>query len=149
MNKITTTYSPLILFKGIATIAIIAGGTLAAFSSHAPTQSLVWASAFLVLVLGVAQDALAFSLKHCALAVRKRNLLLIFASYNLGALAVLFANLLKILWLVDAGGILLAFSLLLSLWVVRGAKFSWLLVLHYLVVSVLLISIPIGLFLAR
>ena len=133
---------------GTGLAAIIAGGVLAAFSAHAPTQPLVWASAYLVLVVGVAQVALAASLSTLAPQSTARLLLLVVVAYNLGNIDVLVGTLNNSSWLVVYGGVALIAAVLLSVYIVRHAKRSWLLTVFYLVATILLVSTPIGVFLS-
>lgn len=135
-------------FGILAALAIIFGGCVAAFSAHAPTQPLVWASAYLVLIVGVAQAALVYSLRSLANTSPAHQVAIAFSTYNLGNLGVLGGTLTNTLWVVNTGGALLVVSLLICIYVVRKSPRSWLLWVFYLVVTTLLISIPIGLFLA-
>lgn len=143
---------------GVATT--VAGGLVAAVVAHEPTEKPVWASAYLVLVAGLGQVALA--LGRAVLASRPPDcgaLARDFALFGLGNAGVVIGTLTDALWLVDVGGALLVVALGLMVWGVRArAGFSsrpgpaWLvglLWLYRLVVVVLLVSIPVGLVLAR
>ena len=115
----------------------------------------MWASAYLVLVVGVAQVALGIGLGLLAGAsLGRRELAWVFALFNLGNAAVLAGTLLDgvlggSVWIVDAGGALLAAAMALLLYLVRGAARGWLLGAFVAVVAVILVSMPVGLVLAR
>ncbi|MGB7981002.1 MAG: hypothetical protein WCF36_09450 [Candidatus Nanopelagicales bacterium] len=146
------------LALGVA--SIFAGGLLAAVVAHDPTEKAVWASAYLVLVAGLAQVALA--LARALLAPRPPQTGVLardFLVLALGNAGVVIGTLTDALWLVDVGGILLVVALGLTVWGTRGgtgltteARPTWLAGLlwpYRLLVVILLVSIPIGLFLAR
>lgn len=139
--------------------AVVAGGIVAAATASAASQPAVWASAYLVLVVGVAQVALAIGLgllapEPAAGARASAPAAWAFALFNLGNAAVLAGTLLDgvvagSVWIVDLGGALLAGSMALFLYLVREARRGWLLGLFVAVVAVILVSMPIGLVLAR
>ena len=135
--------------------AVVAGGILAAATAHAPSQPAVWATAYLVLVVGVVQVALAIGLGLLAARpVTGAMQAWAFGLFNLGNAAVLTGTLLGDgagvgVWIVDVGGVLLAASMVLLLIYVRGAHRSRLLAIYVAVVAVILVSMPIGLVLAR
>ncbi len=143
----------------LGTVTAAAGGLLAAVVAHDPTQKPVWASAYLVLVAGLGQVALA--LGRTLLAPRPAGPGVVardFVVFALGNAAVVIGTLSDVLRLVDIGGILLVVALGLMVWGVRpqsGAptqRQPWmvgLLWLYRVLVIVLLVSIPIGLLLAR
>ncbi len=146
------------LVLGVA--ATVTGGLVAAAVAHDPTQKPVWASAYLVLVAGLSQIALA--LGRALLAPRPPHSAVItrdFALFTVGNAAVLIGTLTDALWLVDVGGALLVGALGLMIWGVRAgpdeqpnprsARRVGLLWLYRVLVLVLLVSIPIGLLLAR
>ena len=147
------------LILGVATT--VAGGLVAAAVAHDPTEKPVWASAYLVLVAGLSQIALA--LGRGLLAPRPPQSAVIardFTVFALGNAGVLIGTLTDTLWLVDVGGVLLVMALGLMIWGVRAGpggdtpthQPAWwvgLLWLYRVLVLVLLVSIPIGLVLAR
>lgn len=137
------------LFGGTGAVAVVVGGPLAAFSAARPSEFALWASAYLVLVVGVLQVGFGAGLRYLA---RRPGWFagVAFALYNLGNLAVVFGTWLKgdfhpAMALVDTGGGLLAVAMLLLLLAVRGAKRSWQLRAYYVIIAVVIISMPIGL----
>lgn len=149
--------SPWLAF-GVATV--IAGGLVAAVVAHDPSEVAVWASAYLVLVAGVGQIGLA--LGRTLLAARAPASGAVardFVVFALGNAGVVAGTLFDVVWLVDVGGALLVVALALMVWSVRGASGTasygtsgWrvgLLWTYRVLVVVLLVSIPVGLVLAR
>lgn len=136
-------------------MAVVAGGILAAATASIPSQPTVWATAYLVLVVGAVQVALAIGLGLLAeRPVTGAMQAWIFSLFNLGNAAVLTGTLVGgdaggAVWIVDLGGVLLVAAMALLLYCVRGARRSWLLALYLAVVVVILVSMPIGLLLAR
>jgi hypothetical protein len=144
----------------LGVLTVVAGGLVAAVVAHAPTEKPVWASAYLVLVAGLGQLGLA--LGRALLAPRPPTSASVardFAVFTLGNAGVVVGTLTDTLWLVDAGGALLVVALALMVWGVRAGVEAvehrprrwvvWLLWLYRVLVVVLLVSIPIGLVLAR
>lgn len=157
VNVRLTSAWPWLVF-GVA--AVVAGGLVAAVVAHDPSEKTVWVSAYLVLVAGVGQIGLA--LGRTLLAARPpapgavaRD----FVVFALGNAGVVVGTLTDVVWLVDAGGALLVVALALMVWSVRGASGAapyrtsgWLVGLlwtYRVLVVVLLVSIPVGLVLAR
>jgi hypothetical protein len=135
---------------------VTAGGVLAAVTAPAPSEHTTWAAAYLVLVGGVAQAGL--GLGQAMFATRGTSSRLIaaeVAGWNLGNAAVLAGTLLDLTVLVDFGGVLLVVTLGLLARGLRGGVSPadragrWLLRGYRLLVLILLISIPVGLVLAR
>ena len=139
-------------FAAVGAACIVAGGLVAAVSAPAPSEHASWAAAYLVLVVGAAQAARGVGQALLALRVpSRRNVAVQFTAWNLGNAAVLTGTLAGITTLVDTGGALLVVALLLLLRGVRTGREprTWLLWAFRLLAAVLLISIPIGLVLAR
>lgn len=139
-------------FGVIGTGCVIAGGLLAAATAFEPSQRGMWAVAYLVLVAGVAQVALGAG--QALLAPRRPSWATVasqLATFNLGNAAVLAGALLGVPAAVDAGGGALVVSLALLIRGVHGAGShrAWPLYAYRLLVGILLVSIPIGLVLAR
>lgn len=143
-----------------AVVTTIAGGLVAAAVAHAPTEKPVWASAYLVLVAGLGQAGLA--LGRGLLASRPPTsgaMARDFVVFALGNAGVIIGTLVDVTWLVDVGGALLVVALALMIWGVRTEKSApprrpvpWmarLLWLYRVLAAVLLVSIPIGLVVAR
>lgn len=109
--------------------AIIGGGLLAAAVARHPTQTLVWLSAYLVLVVGVAQ--LAFGTGQVLLATRLPGARWIAAEWlalNLGNLGVTTGTLARSFALVSVGTLLFAAAIAGFLAGTRVARRSgWLL----------------------
>ncbi len=135
----------------LGTACIVAGGLVAAVRAADPSEHGTWAAAYLVLVAGVAQVALAAG--QALLAPRTpptRTLAAELIAWNTGNAAVLVGTLGGATVLVDVGGALLTVALALLVSVVRsaGRRRGWALYAFRLLVLILLVSIPIGLVLA-
>jgi hypothetical protein len=136
---------------------VVAGGLVAAFTAASPTEHGAWAAAYLVLVAGVSQVGLAVGqsvLTARSLPARTSRAELV--TWNGGNAAVLTGTLAGIAWVVDVGGALLVATLALVASGVRrhpvrdGSRRQALARKAFqLLVLVLLLSIPIGLWLAR
>ena len=138
-------------FVAIGVVCVIAGGLVAAVTAPVATESSSWASAYLVLVAGVAQIGL--GLGSSVLAPRppsRVSRIGTLALWNLGNGSVLAGVLLDLTTLVDTGGVALVIALVLALRTVRRSTGPALLLRAYwLLVVVLGLSIPIGLVLSR
>lgn len=136
---------------------MIAGGLVAAATAPAPSVHGSWAAAYLVLVAGVSQVALGVGQTLFApLNPSRRRVALEFAGWNGGNGAVLVGTLAGITPLVDLGGVLLVITLAMVVLGVRGGAGRqiepwrrWSLYGFRLLILILLVSIPIGLILAR
>lgn len=142
-------------FLLIGTGCVIAGGLVAAVTAANPSEHAAWASAYLVLVGGVAQIGLGAGQARFAPRVSPRLVAAQLLGWNGGNAAVLAGTLLGVLPLVDVGGGLLAVGLALFVHGARGAASRlagldrWLLRGYRLLVVIVLVSIPVGLVLAR
>lgn len=139
-------------FVGFGAVCIVAGGMVAAITARNPTESGTWAAAYLVLVAGVAQVALGTG--QALLAAKPPPPQVVtaeFIMWNCANAVVLAGTLLGVESLIDAGGGLLVVVLALFAHRVRGAtgRARWFLSAYRLLVTALLVSIPIGLLLAR
>ena len=138
-------------FVVIGTASIIAGGLISGVMAHAPTRHGAWLVAYLILVVGVAQIALGIGqawLAGCAL--RGRVLGIEFIAFNLGNAAVVLGTLFVLPLLVGVGGAALIVALVFFYLGVRGGGVSgWPRYVYWFVITVLVVSIPIGLVLAR
>ena len=135
---------------GIVCIAI--GGLRSAVNSVNPTEHGSWAAAYLVLVMGLAQIALALGQALLSSTPASHRVLLVeVLTWNLGGALVLIGTLVGRVVLVDAGGVLLVVTLALIARSVRmpGTGPSWHRAVFFSLVVVLLVSIPIGLVLSR
>lgn len=142
----------------VGTVCVVAGGLVSAVSASGPSEHSAWAVAYLVLVAGAAQVGL--GLGQMLLASRGPwtvGLALELGCWNLGNAAVVAGVLLGVTALVDIGGVLLVVALGLAVHEVRGAGSDghpggqYRLLLHGFraLVMILLVSIPVGLVLAR
>ncbi len=140
----------------IGVLCVIAGGLVAAVTAPAPTEHGTWAAAYLVLVGGVAQIGLALGQAMFSARTSIRLAAVQAVGWNVGNAAVLGGTLLGVFVLVDAGGALLVMALVLlgrgvspagARAATGGAK--WCLYGYRLLLLILLVSIPVGLVLAR
>jgi len=139
-------------FATLGVACVVAGGLVAAATALAPSKHGTWAAAYLVLVAGVAQVALGVG--QALMAPKPPSSRLVaaqFVGWNAGTAAVLAGTLLDTTALVDLGGALLIVTLALLVHGMRGAaaRRNGLLYAFRLLIAVLLVSIPIGLTLAR
>jgi hypothetical protein len=137
-------------FVVIGSACVIAGGLLAAVVAHAPTEHATWAAAYLVLIAGVAQCALGIGRARLASGVPSRRALTAeLMAWNAGNAAVIAGTVSGFTYITDAGGLLLVAALALFFGATRGPSHGWSLRAYQLLIAVLLISIPVGLVLAR
>lgn len=114
-------------FVATGAAAIIGGGLVAAAVIHAPVPRLVWMSAYLVLIVGVAQ--IVFGAGQASLASRQPNPGWVAAEwivFNLGNAGVIGGTLAGTFALVLAGTALFAAGIALFLVGTRGAIRGWL-----------------------
>lgn len=139
-------------FVAMGIVCVVAGGLVAAVTAMAPSEQGSWVAAYLVLVAGVAQAALGAGQALLAPAPPSRRVMASeFAAWNAGNAAVLVGTLVDVMPVVDAGGGLLVIALALWIAEVHGVSRhgDWGLRLYRLLVGLLLVSILIGLLLAR
>lgn len=150
VQTLTTRRQTVLPFAAIGTLAIIAGGLLAAIVAPEPTEHAVWAVAYLVLVAGVAQIALGAGQSLLTERPPSPRLLAVeLFTWNVGNAAVIAGTVSDTAAVTDAGGLLLVIALALLLGATRGARPGWVRPTYRLVVLIVLISIPIGLILAH
>lgn len=135
----------------VALASTVAGGLVAAATAHAPTEHASWASAYLVLVVGVATLGLALGRALLSHGLSSgRRLLVELGLWLAGNALVMVGTLADVTWVVDVGGALLVAGLaLVALAVRRGRGPGWLRAVFAGLVVLLLVSIPVGLVLAR
>jgi hypothetical protein len=107
--------------------AIIAGGLVAAAVAHHPVQQLVWMSAYLVLIVGVAQCV--FGVGQALLSQRAPAVARVWfewVGFNLGNAGVVAGTVSGWFGLVFAGTVLFAAGIALFLAGTRGARGGWL-----------------------
>lgn len=139
-------------FLGLGGACVVAGGLVSAVSAGTPSQHSAWAVAYLVLVAGTAQVGLGLG----KLLASRRAAVASMAElgcWNAGNACVLAGVLVPLTPLVDVGGALLVVALALAVHGVRGARPAGvarpLLHAFRMLVVVLLVSVPVGLVLAR
>lgn len=140
-------------------ICVIGGGLLAAATAFVTTQKTAWATAYLVLVGGVAQIGLGAAVAWLAPAASRRAAWWAFAGWNLGNAGVLTGQLAGIVVLTDIGTVLLVVALVLVLVAVRSRHRTGAIetpaarpaVLHLFraLVVLLAVTMPIGVVLAH
>ncbi|MFW6204752.1 MAG: hypothetical protein ACOC96_07250 [Actinomycetota bacterium] len=139
-------------FVVLGAASVVGGGLVAAVTSPAGWERGSWVAAYLVLVTGVAQIAAGTGQAVLAPVAPSRRLVAAeFAAWNAGSAAVIAGTLLGVVSVVDLGGVLLAGALALFAWTVRaGGRGTgrWPL-LYWLLIVVILVSVPVGLVLAR
>lgn len=139
-------------FVLLGSVCVIAGGLVAAITATAPSELASWAAAYLVLVAGVAQVALGAG--QAVLAVDTpsgRAVTLRFAGWNVGNALVLAGTLVGLTLAVDVGGVIVVLTLALLIYGIRGASTrpAWQRGVFRALIVVLLVSVPVGLVLAR
>lgn len=126
-------------------LAVLAGGFAGAAVAHAPTQPLVWMSAYLVLVVGMGQAVLGVGQAMLSMQPPPRRLVatqwIVFNAANVGVVA---GTLLGCVWLVAIGiaGFVLALAMFLH--GVRNARHGWQTRLFRAVVAILGIGAMVG-----
>lgn len=133
-----------------AAVAVTAGGVLAAATASVTTQKLAWATAYVVLVGGVAQAGLGAGMGWLAQRAGMRMAWIGFVLFNAGNIGVLAGQLAGIIALTFAGGALLVAALVVIVVATRGGgrRHPVLLWGFRAIVVILAVSIPIGLLLA-
>lgn len=141
----------------VGVVCIVGGGLVAAVTAPSPTEHGTWAAAYLVLVAGVSQVGLAVGqalLTTRTPAARTRVAELV--TWNVGNAAVLTGTLTGTVWIVDLGGALLVAALALVVVAVHrhpvqelGRSQALARRAFQLLVLLLLVSIPIGMWLGR
>lgn len=135
-------------FAAASAVSVVAGGALAAaIAAPAPTRHGVWAAAYLVLVLGVGQLVLGVGQALLASTPPTARMAIgVAAFFNAANIAILLGIVTDHIFVFDAGSVLLLVTLTLFLHGVRsGARAGWPLSGYRLFVSMLIVSIPIGL----
>jgi hypothetical protein len=139
----------------VGAASVVVGGLVAAVTATAPSEHGAWLAAYLVLVGGVAQIALAVGQALLATgSPSPRTLAVEITAWNLGNVAVVVGTLTGHPTLVGLGGALLVLALALLGTGVRRAGHRgdrlrwWALLAFRLLLLTLLVSIPVGLWLA-
>lgn len=142
------------LFLTLGILAILVGGMLMAFTAKTPSRLVSWASAYLVLIVGLAQAIIGIILYSLDNDPATFAIIVAFFAFNLGNAAVIMGTIGRYRkknyrQLVDAGGVLLVLSMVTLLVAVHHAVFSWQLVFFYVIIVTILVTMPIGLLLSR
>lgn len=136
---------PGLVMAGIGTVSVVAGGLVAAVTSPLQLAHGSWLAAYLVLVAGVGQCAMAaVRLLATTVGDSVRGWLQT-AAWNLGNLLVMGGTFMSSPWMVDAGGLLCVVGIALALLhsrLVRDGRLVW---AYRIVLAVMLVSVPIGL----
>jgi hypothetical protein len=101
----------LLPFVYAGAVCLIGGGLLAAATAYVTTQKTAWATAYLVLVGGVAQVALGAAVVWLRPDAQRRWGWIAFAGWNLGNACVLAGQLAAVVVLTDLGSVLLVVAL--------------------------------------
>ncbi|HEY9474429.1 MAG TPA: hypothetical protein VIS06_11330 [Mycobacteriales bacterium] len=149
-------------FAVLGVVFVVIGGLVAAATAPVASEHGSWAAAYLVLVAGVSQAGLGVGQAMLARRVPSRRVLNVeLVTWNVGNAAVIAGTLLETTSLVDVGGVVLLVTLALMIRAVRGGGAAtaaeagavrpagWMLLTFRILVLVLLVTIPIGLVLAR
>jgi hypothetical protein len=133
-----------------ALVCVVAGGLLAAATAYVTTQKTAWATAYIVLVGGVAQAGLGAALGWLARRAAVRTAWIVFALWNLGNAGVVAGQLSSLIVLTFAGGMLLVAALIVTVLATGGGAPTHPVLLwgFRVLVIVLAVSIPTGLVLA-
>lgn len=147
-------WSAAVAFIVVGGAAITAAGVVSAATAFAPSYLASWAVAFLVLVAGVAQVTLGIGQALLASRLLARTLIISeVLLFNLGCAGVLLGQLLALRVFTVLGSLLLVASLALLFRATWGSapegRSRLLLFAFRAVLLILLISIPVGLFIAR
>lgn len=138
-------------FFALASLGIIGGGLLSAVTAHSPTQSASWASAYLVLVVGVASGGLGYGrLMLAAQPATPLRIWVEFLTWAVGNAGVLVGTLTAPAGWVEVGSALMVYSLVSVVLGIRGGPargvIRWLFIT---LVTVVAVSIPVGVLLSH
>ncbi|HLQ84535.1 MAG TPA: hypothetical protein VK110_00135 [Salinisphaeraceae bacterium] len=134
------------LFLVVGLAAILAGGLLAAVTAHDPVRPLIWLSAYLVLIVGLAQCV--FGVGQTALRARPPGTVLVGSQwllFNLGNLGVVIGSLGNYLMLLTVGTVLFFAALALFALSVRQSQYQRLGYAYYAVLAIVAAGAVIGL----
>lgn len=126
-------------------LAVLAGGLTAAVVAHAPTQPLVWMSAYLVLVAGLGQAGLGVGQAMLSTRLASRRFVAVqWVVLNAANAGVVAGTLLGQAWLVATGitGFVLALAMFLR--GVHGNRGGWQVQLFRAMVALLTVSAMVG-----
>lgn len=141
------------MYQSTGILAVLLGGVLSAFTAKQPTTFAMWASAYLVLVMGAAQvlfGSAMVDVRHSA-----RRLYAAWGLFNIGNILVIVSTGMKYagiegnIAVTAAGSVLIGVGLLLYGWCIRAQRSSRLKWYAYGVAALLIVSLPIGMILAH
>lgn len=140
------------IFVPFSVLAIVAGGMLSAFTARTPSRLTAWLSAYLVLVVGIVQLGLLASWRQLG-SPEGVSAGAAFTLYNAGNLGVILgtvrkAKIRRLPLVVASGGLLIGIAMIMLLWAVRNARYSWALAGCVLLALIILISMPVGIVLS-
>lgn len=145
-----------IQFVAIGMVAVIAGGTLSAFTAKQPTTFAMWASAYLVLVMGVVQAGFGVMLARMVREVSRKLLYAALVLFNVGSLGVIASSAMKYgllpgnrVLVISIGSALLLAGLAIFGYLARSAEQSKVKLLFYITLVGIAICVPIGILLAQ
>lgn len=142
------------LFWVTGLVAIVVGASLAAFTAKSPTTLTVWASAYLVLVVGLAQIGWAVAVVELIQKSVRRSAVWVYGLFNLGNILTLASTSLKYSdfhWhqaVTVLGALLITGSMIILGWLIRKGQKSWLKTGSYALLTLLIISALFGVVLA-
>lgn len=118
--------SRIFLFSGL--FWVIFGGLLSAATANTPTRVIMWMSAYLTLVGGVAQAALGAGQAYLARRLPTGGMRIVqWSVFHVGSLSVIGGVLMVVPWLTNVGTVIFDLSLLMFYVAVRdGRRSAWL-----------------------
>lgn len=141
---------PAPVFFGVGACCVVAGGLVAAVTDPLGLAKGSWLAAYLVLVAGVAQCAVGWAQERLAMTpVPAARWWTQLVCWNVGNALVIAGTLLAVPGVVDAGGLGLLGTLALALHAVRRAHGGLVLWGYRALLTVVAVSVPVGLVLAR
>lgn len=139
------------LYVTTGVMAIVLGGLVSAFCAKQPTTFAMWASAYLVLVVGVAQVIFGAVQKQSTGVLRRYWA---YGLFNVGNILVIVSTAMKYaqqpgnIVIAVVGSASLVASLILFGWYMADAKQSWHKLAVFAVLLGLGVSVPVGIILA-
>lgn len=141
-------------YAAMGGLAVLTGASLAAFTAKQPSTLAMWASAYLLLVVGFAQIFLAVAVAELLAKNSRRLVNWIFVIFNLGNALVILSTALKysgheqhVIVTIAGAAVIIATLSTLS-WQVRLSQKSYLKLATYVLVGLLISTSLIGMILA-
>lgn len=136
-------------FVVMAALAVVGGGVLAAAMAHAPNRMVMWAVAYLVLVVGVIQAVLGVGQ---ALLLQRvpagRTRIIEWLAFNAGSAGVITGTVVSSWRVVLLGTLLFALALVIFLYATRVARRGWPILAYRLLIVFMGGSAIVGLLLS-